>query len=62
MDSENYEVIYCAEDDGYGVYCDVRDKFCIQRFCKNPSKTKTHIDNIRKTEQLDKSFQVISLI
>ena len=62
MDSENYEVIYCAEDDEYKVYCDVCDKLCIQRFYKNHLKSKTHINNIRKIEQLDKSFQVISLI
>ena len=26
MESENYEVIYCPEDDEYRVYCDVCDK------------------------------------
>ena len=50
MDSENYEVIYCPEDDEYRVYCDVCDKLCIQRFYKNHLKSQTHINNIRKIE------------
>ena len=62
MDSENYEVIYCPEDDEYRVYCDICDKLCIQRFYKNHLKSKTHLNNIRKIEELNKSFQVISLI
>ena len=34
MDSENviYDVIYCADDDEYRVYCDICDKLCIERF------------------------------
>ena len=61
MDCKNQLVIYC-EDGEYRVYCDVRDNLCIQRFYKNHLKSKTHINNIRKIEQLDKSFQVISPI
>ena len=61
MDCENQQVIYCADDE-YRVYCDVCDKLCIQRFYKNHLKSKTRMNNIRKIEQLDKSFQVISLI
>ena len=41
MDSENYEVIYCPDDDENRVYCDVCDKLCIQRFYKNHLKSKT---------------------
>ena len=26
MDSDNYEVIYCPEDDEYRVYCKIFDK------------------------------------
>ena len=59
MDSEG---IYCPEDGEYRVYCDVCDKLGIERFYKNHLKSQTHINNIGKTEQLDKSFQVISLI
>ena len=62
MDSEKYEVIFCPEDDEYRVYCDICDKLCIQRFYKNHLKSKTHINNIRKIEELNKSYQVISLI
>ena len=64
MDSENddYEVIYCPEDGEYRVYCEICDKLCIERFYKNHLKSQTHQNNIRKIEQLDKSFQVISFI
>ena len=62
MDCDNnYKVIYC-EDGEYRVYCDVCDNLCIERFYKNHLKSQTHINNIRKIEQLDKAFQVFSLI
>ena len=62
MKSENHQVIYCKDDGEYRVHWDVCDKLCIERFYKNHLKSQPHINNIRKTEQLDKSFQVISLI
>ena len=62
MDCENYEVIYCPEDNEYRVYCDVCDNLCIERFYKNHLKSRTHINNFRKIEQLNKAFQTISLI
>ena len=62
MNSENQQVIYCPEDDEYRIYCDICDSLCIQRFYKNHLKSKTHINNIRKMDELNKSFQVISLI
>ena len=62
MDNENQRVIYCADDDEYRVFCDVCDKLCIQRFYKNHLESKTHLNNIRKIEELNESFQVISLI
>ena len=61
MNSDNQQVIYC-EDGEYRVYCDVCDNLCIPRFYKNHLKYITHMNNIRKMEQLDKSFQLISLI
>ena len=62
MDSENQLIIYCEDDGEYGIFCDVCDSLCIQRFYKNHLKSKTHINNIRKIEEINKSFQVISLI
>ena len=52
MDIDNYEVIYCADDDEYRVYCDVCDKLCIQRFYKIHSKSKTQINDIRKKKKI----------
>ena len=63
MDCDNnYDVICCPEDDEYRVYCSVCDLLCIERFYKNHLKSQTHIINIRKIDQLNKAFQVISLI
>ena len=41
-DSDNYEVIYCAHDDEYRIYCNICDKLCIERFYKNHLKSGTH--------------------
>ena len=62
MNSDNPLVNYCEDNGEYRVYCDVCDKLCMERFYKNHLKSQTRINNIRKIEQLDKSFQVISLI
>ena len=59
MNTDNQQVFYC-EDGEYQIYCDICDKLCIERFCKNHSKSKTQIKKIRKRQQLNKSFQVIS--
>ena len=60
MDCENQLVIFC-EDGEYRVYCDVCDNLCIQRYYKNHLKSKSHINNIRKTEEISKAFEAISL-
>ena len=60
MNSDNQLVIIC-EDNNYRTYCDVCDKLCIKRFYKNHLKSGTQKNNIRKREQLNKSFQIISL-
>ena len=60
MNSDNQQVIYC-EDGEYRFYCSVCDKLYIERYYKNHLKSQTHINNIHKRQQLDKSFQVISL-
>ena len=62
MKSDNPLVIFCEDDGENRVICDVCDKLCIERFYKNHLKSQTHINNIRKLEQLDKSFQVMSPI
>ena len=62
MNSDNLLVIYCEDDGEYRVYCNVCDKLCIEQFSEYHLKSQTHINNIRKIEQIDKSFQVLSLI
>ena len=61
MDVENQLVIYCEDDGEYRVYCDICDNLCIQRYYKNHLKSKTHINNIRKIEEINKAFEEISL-
>ena len=55
MDSDNYEVIHCPEDDEYRVYCAICDKLCIERFYKNHLKSQTHTINI----SIDRNFSHI---
>ena len=57
MNSDNPLVVYCEDDGEYRVYCEICDKLCIERFYKNHLKSQTHVNNIRKIEQLDKSFK-----
>ena len=61
MNSDNQQVINCPEDDEYRIYCDICDSLCIQRFYKNHLKSKTHLNNIRKIEEINKAFEAISL-
>ena len=60
MDSNNQLVIYCEDDGEYRVYCDVCDNLGIERFYKNHLKSRAHTNNLRKREQLNKSFQLVS--
>ena len=53
MDSVNYEVIYCADDDEYRVYCEVCDELCKERQYKNHLKSGTHTNNFHKRQQLE---------
>ena len=59
MNCDNQLVIYC-DDNENKLYCDVCDKLCIERFYKNHLESRAHTNNIRKREQLNKSFHVIS--
>ena len=61
MDSENQVIIYCEDDNEYRVYCNICDSLCIQRFYKNHLKSQTHINNIRKIEEINNAFEAISL-
>ena len=59
MKSDNEQIV-CCEDREYRVYCSICDNLCIERFYTNHLKSKTHTNNLRKREQLNKSFQVTS--
>ena len=48
--NDNYEVIYCADDDEYRVYCEIGDNLCVERFYKNHLKSQTHTNNKYKRE------------
>ena len=48
MDSDNYEVIYCPEDDDYRVCCKICDNLCNEQFYKNHLKSGTQLNNIHK--------------
>ena len=56
----NCNVIYCADDNEYRVYCHNCDKLCIDRFYKNHLKSQTHTKSIRRREQLNEAFNIIS--
>ena len=47
-DSNIYEVIYCNDDGGHRVYCEICDKLCFERYYKNHLKSQTHSNNIHK--------------
>ena len=61
MDNENQLVIYCEDDGENRVYCNICDSLCIERFYKNHLKSKTHLNNLRKIEEINKAFEAISL-
>ena len=52
MDGDDQEVIYCENDGVYEVYCEICDKFCIERFYENHLQLQTHTNNNRKRQQL----------
>ena len=60
MNGDNQLIIYC-EDGEYRVYCNICDSLCIERFYKNHLKSKTHLNNLRKIEEINKAFEAISL-
>ena len=61
MDSDNQLVNYCEDDGEYRVYCNICESLCIERFYKNHLKSKTHLNILRKIEEINKAFEAISL-
>ena len=59
MNSDNQQDIYC-EDGEYRIYRNICDNLRVEQFYKNHLKSQTQINSIRKREQLNKSFQIIS--
>ena len=59
MKTDNQQVIYC-KDGEYRVYCDICENLCIERYYKNHLKSRTHINIIRKRQQVKKPFQINS--
>ena len=43
--TDNYEVIFCADDDKHRVYCEICDKLCISKYYKSLLKSGTHTNN-----------------
>ena len=48
MDSDNYKVMYCPEDDENRVNCNICDKLCTEKFFKNHLKSQTLTNIIKK--------------
>ena len=61
MNSDNQQVFYCEGGEDR-VYCDVCDSLCRELYYRNLLKSKTQTIIIRKRQELNKSFQKISLI
>ena len=51
MDSESDIFEFCVDDE-LRVYCEICDKFCIERY-KNHLKSGTHKNNFYKRQQLN---------
>ena len=53
MDSDNQENIYCADDDGYRIHCDICDIIATDRYYNNRLKSQTHMKNFYKKQRLN---------
>ena len=55
MNSEcdNYEDIYCADEEEYTIYCEICDILCIERYYKNDLKSGTHTNNFYKRQRIN---------
>ena len=53
MDIENQELIYCADDGEYRVFCDICDNLRIKRFHKSHLKSQSHTNSIYERHRLN---------
>ena len=53
---------YCADDDEYRINCDICDDLVIDTYYKNHLKSRTHINNIHRTKQVNIVNNWISLL
>ena len=51
MDSDNHEIIFCADDDEYRIYCIICDNLSLDRYYNNHLKSSTYINYIHKKQQ-----------
>ena len=56
MNSENFEVFYCADDIEYIVYCDICDKLRIEIFYKNHLKSLFYTNNNHEKKRFQKKI------
>ena len=52
MDGGILGIIYCADADKYRIFCDICDKFAIDRSSQHHLKSQTHNNNFRKKQTL----------
>ena len=52
-ESDDSEVLHCADDDQYRVYCEICAKLCIERYYINHLKSRTHANNFYKRLDLN---------
>ena len=50
---ENQEVIYCADDEEYRLYCEIFGKLCMAKYYKNLLKSRTHTNKFHKRQRLN---------
>ena len=58
MNIRDQEVLICADDDEYRVFCENCDELCTERVCENHFKSPPHTNNNRIKQQLNKWFQI----
>ena len=61
MDSDNQEIIYCAGDNEYRIYCDNCDNLAIDRYCNNHLKSQTHLNKFHESQRVNNSSTQHSL-